>query len=205
MSQSKIKLKIIFYVLAGLMSAGCFSATAAEGRPDGSSCAARFDAGGDLIRPVGYREWIFVGAPVTPNDMNNGNAAFPEFHNVYIDPESWAHWKKTGEFRDCTLIVKELVSVGAKQAASGQGYFQGAYIGLEAMLKSRRYFADAPGHWGFFRFTIENSPELRKTASVQPEINCLACHHAKAAQDHVFIQYYPVLRAARDGVNPPKW
>ena len=43
------------------------------------------------MRPTDYREWIFVGAPVTPKDMNDGKPAFPEFHNVYIDPASWAH------------------------------------------------------------------------------------------------------------------
>ena len=67
-----------------------------------------------LLTPKDYREWIFVGAPVTPKDMNDGKPAFPEFHNVYIDPTSWNHWKKTGEFRDGTVIVKELVSVGSK-------------------------------------------------------------------------------------------
>ena len=51
---------------------------------------------GQLERPNGFREWIYVGTPLTPNDMNDGKAAFPEFHNVYIDPDSWAHWKKTG-------------------------------------------------------------------------------------------------------------
>ena len=51
---------------------------------------------GELEQPTGYRQWVYVGTPVTPNDMNNGKAAFPEFHNVYIDPKSWAHWKKTG-------------------------------------------------------------------------------------------------------------
>ena len=55
---------------------------------------AKFNNAGELVRPVDYREWIFVGAPVTPKDMNDGKPAFPEFHNVYIDPASWAHYKK---------------------------------------------------------------------------------------------------------------
>ena len=46
---------------------------------------------GQLERPTGFREWVYVGTPVTPNDMNDGKAAFPEHHNVYIDPASWAH------------------------------------------------------------------------------------------------------------------
>ncbi|WP_404359450.1 cytochrome P460 family protein [Methylotuvimicrobium sp. KM1] len=157
---------------------------------------ARFDQSGQLIRPTGYREWIFIGTPLTPNDMNDGKAAFPEFHNVYIDPASWAHWKKLGEFPDGTIIVKELVSVGSKQAPSGNGYFQGEYIGLEAMVKSGRQFPKAPGNWGFFRFTIEDSPLLHSSAKAQPGENCQACHQKHAAKDQVFTQFYPVLRAA---------
>lgn len=47
-----------------------------------------------LERPTVFREWIYVGTPLTPNDMNSGKANFQEFHTVYIDPESWEHWKK---------------------------------------------------------------------------------------------------------------
>ncbi len=55
---------------------------------------------------------------------------------------SWAHWKKTGEFRDGTILMKELVSVGAKAAVSGNGYFQGEFIGLEATIKSTKHFPE---------------------------------------------------------------
>jgi hypothetical protein len=183
--------------LALLMLLGFFyTATYANDLIPTGKPFAQFNAQGELIRPVGYREWIFVGTPLTPNDMNNGKAAFPEFHNVYIDPLSWAQWKINGQFPDGTLIIKELVSVGSKQATSGNGYFQGEYIGLEASLKSKKQFPDAPGNWGFFRFTVENSPNLRKTAVAQATNNCSSCHQASAATDQVFTQYYPVLRAA---------
>ncbi len=61
---------------------------------------------GELQRPTGYREWIYVGTPVTPNEMNNGKALFPEHHNIYIAPESWKHWKDQGEFPDRTIIIQ---------------------------------------------------------------------------------------------------
>lgn len=168
----------------------------AEDSPASTQSYAKFDSSGQLYRPKGYREWIYIGSPLTPNDMNNGKAAFPEFHNVYIDPVSWQHWKNTGEFKDGTLIVKELISVGSKQAPSGNGYFQGEYIGLEASTKSSKHFPDAPGNWGYFRFTVENSSELLKISTAQPNKNCLACHQAQAKKDQVFTQYYPVLRAS---------
>lgn len=152
---------------------------------------------GELVRPTGFREWIYVGTPVTPNDMNNGKAAFPEHHNVYIDPESWAHWKDTGEFRDGTILMKELVSVGSKAAVSGAGYFQGDFIGLEATIKSKKHFPNEPGNWAYYSFSTPDHKTLTETATALPAASCNACHDASAADDFVFTQYYPVLRAGK--------
>ncbi len=148
---------------------------------------------GELQRPTGYREWVYVGTPVTPNDMNNGKAAFPELHNVYIDPESWAQWKKEGTFRDGTILMKELVSVGSKAAVSGQGYFMGEFIGLEATIKSKELFPNDAGNWGYYSFSGKNHKKLSETAKPFPAASCNACHAASAADDFVFTQYYPVL------------
>lgn len=148
-----------------------------------------------LLTPKDYREWIFVGAPVTPKDMNNDKPAFPEFHNVYIDPTSWNHWKKTGEFRDGTIIVKELTSVGTKESASGNGYFQGEYNGIAATVKDSKRYPDRPGNWAYFTFESYEA----KQGAIQADDACAACHKANAAQDMVFIQHYPVLRAAKPG------
>lgn len=152
---------------------------------------------GELQRPTGYREWVYVGTPVTPNDMNGGKAAFPEHHNVYIDPESWKHWKKTGEFRDGTILMKELVSVGSKAAVSGKGYFQGEFLGLEATIKSKFNFPDEPGNWAYFSFSSKDHKTLAETAKAFPSESCNACHAASAADDFVFTQYYPVLTAGK--------
>ena len=152
---------------------------------------------GQLERPTGFREWIYVGTPVTPNDMNDGKAAFPEHHNVYIDPESWAHWKETGEFRDGTILMKELVSVGSKVAVSGNGYFQGDFIGLEATIKSKKHFPDEPGNWAYYSFSTPDHKTLTTEAKAFPAASCNACHANAAADDWVFTQYYPVLRAAK--------
>jgi hypothetical protein len=152
---------------------------------------------GKLVRPTGYREWIYVGTPVTPNELNNGKAAFPEHHNVYIDPVSWAEWKKTGKFRDGTILVKELVAVGTTAAVSGRGYFQGDYIGLEATIKSTKHFPDEPGNWAYFSFSTPDHKTLKKTGDPFPAAACNSCHAAAAADDFVFTQYYPVLREGK--------
>lgn len=151
----------------------------------------------ELQRPTGYQEWVYVGTPVTPNDMNDGKAAFPEHHNVYIDPKSWSHWKQTGKFRDGTILIKELVSNGSKAAVSGNGYFQGEFIGLEATIKSKKHSPDEPGNWAYYSFSSKDHKTLTKTAKAFPAKSCNACHQASAADDFVFTQYYPVLSAGK--------
>lgn len=163
------------------------------------------DANGELVRPIDYRTWVYVGTPLTPNDMNNGKAAFPEFHNVYIDPASYKAYKKTGTWREGTILIKELVSVGSKAAVSGNGYFMGNFIGLEATIKSKEHFPDEPGNWAYFSFTNPTEGILAATGKAFKTNQCNACHNASAGDDFVFTQHYPVLRAAKgigEGVTP---
>ena len=202
----------VFSLAAAGLVAAAFLIPARQGvaeHHEGS--VAKFDAEGKLLRPTGYREWVFIGTPLTPNDMNGGMAPFPEFHAVYIDPASWAHYKKTGKFRDGTVLIKELISVGAKQATSGVGYFMGEYLGIEAAVKSVARFPDEPGNWAYFSFTTPGSPmageefrdkihegaPLKDKAQAFPTAVCAACHVASAAEDMVFTQFYPVTRAAK--------
>lgn len=163
-----------------------------ERRPDSISYFTIGDDG-KLIRPKGYRTWVYIGTPLTPNELNPPEAPFPEFHNVYIDPTSWDHYESTGTFRDGTIIIKELVSVGSKAAVSGIGYFMGEFVGLEATIKSSELFPDEPGNWAYFSFG--HAYPLADSAEAFPTAACNACHAASAAQDFVFTQYYPVLRA----------
>ena len=155
---------------------------------------ALYDKQGGLLLPKDHREWVFVGAPVTPNDMNDGKAAFPEFHNVYIDPTSFDFYKRNGTFPNGTVILKELVSVAGKSMDSGKGYFQGDYISLEAMVKDSKRFGDEPGSWAFFRFG--EAPEYDATGARMKTESCNDCH-AGAEEDYVFTSTYPVLRYAK--------
>ena len=49
------------------------------------------------------------------------SVSLSEFHAVYMDPASWDHYKKTGEFRDGTVLIKELISVGGSSGVSHRG------------------------------------------------------------------------------------
>ena len=181
-------------LVTGAALVGVF-AVLADPPPQHTKPKPEFTDDGKLIRPEGYREWVYVGTPLTPNELNPPEAAFPEFHNVYIHPDDFEHYRKTGKFPDGTILVKELVSVGSKAAVSGNGYFMGEFIGLEATIKDSKRFKDEPGYWAYFSFG--HAYPLADTAESFPAPACNACHEASAADDFVFTQYYPVLRAAK--------
>jgi predicted small secreted protein len=189
------KKTIKIFLLVAIFSAFATSCNDAKGSYQDVSYFT-MNSDGDLERPQDYRTWVYVGTPVTPNDMNDGKAAFPELHNVYIDPMSYEHYKKTGTWRDGTILIKELVSVGTKAAVSGNGYFMGEFIGLEATIKSKKYFADEPGNWAYFSFTNPGG-DLKNIGTAFKTNQCNSCHNASAADDFVFTQYYPVLSAAK--------
>lgn len=167
----------------------------ASAQPKAPAALVEFTADGKLKQPVGYRKWVYIGTPLTPNDMNDGEASFPEFHEVYMDPESFAHYEKTGKFRDGTVLIKELSSVGSKEAPSGKGYFQGEFTGLEAAIKDSKRFKDEPAYWAYFSFG--HKYPLKAEVAKGAVASCNQCHADNAGKtDHVFSQYYPGLRAA---------
>ena len=162
--------------------------------PERQTALVEFAADGKLKQPVGYRKWVYVGEVITPNDMNDGEATFPEFHSVYMDPESFAEYEKTGKFRDGTVLIKELSSVGSKKAPSGNGYFQGEFTGLEATIKDSKRFKDEPGNWAYFDWG--HKLPLKHEVAKSPTLACNKCHQDNAQTDWLFTQYYPVMRAS---------
>src|SRR6201984_1934734 len=170
-----------------------------------------FNADGTVQVPTGFRKWVFVGAPLTPEGLNDGKyncdqpggctrSNFPEYHHVYIEQKNVDAYLKTGDFPEGTVIVKELTRVlnptfpdGSRKEPSGRGYFNGVYNGIDMSIKDRKRFAKTNG-WGFFTFGHHPLP-YEKTSAERPVTECAGCHIANvAATDMTWIQFYPLLR-----------
>jgi hypothetical protein len=160
-----------------------------------------FDSDGKLKLPTGYRRWIFVGAPLTPNGLNNGKAGFPEYHHVYVEEKNVDADLKTGSFPEGTVIVKELTRVldptfpdGSRTEPSGRGYFNGEFNGIDVTMKDSKRFAKTNG-WGFFTFGHHPLP-YAESAAESPASECAGCHMANVAKtDMTWVQFYPLLHA----------
>lgn|SRR5262245_7044030 len=161
--------------------------------------SAVFTADGKMKLPTGYRRWIFIGAPLTPNALNNGAANFPEYHHVYVEARNLDVYLKTGSFPEGTVLVKELTQVlnptfpdGSRTEPSGRGYFNGMFNGIDVSVKDRKRFPNSNG-WGYF--TFGHHPEPYATTAAESSVaECAGCHIANVAKtDMTWIQFYPLL------------
>ena len=206
------KYLLAIIVGAGLLGASLFLVSAkpvAVAQAQQSSVV--FNADGTVQVPTGFRKWVFVGAPLTPEGLNDGKyncnqpggctrSNFPEYHHVYIEQKNVDAYLKTGDFPEGTVIVKELTRVlnptfpdSSRKEPSGRGYFNGAYNGIDMSIKDSKRFAKT-NNWGFFTFGHHAMP-YEKTSAERPVSECAGCHIANvAATDMTWIQFYPLLR-----------
>ncbi len=159
-----------------------------------------WDKDDKLFQPKDFREWVFIGAPLTPNGLNDGKANFPEFHNVYVQPAAFKAYRATGKWPEGTMMVKELQLVGGKAEfsdgsryePSGRGYFPGAVNGLDVAVKDSKRFKES-NNWGYFNFNHSAPPYLASTGA-KPIGECAGCHIANADEDMVYVSLYkPIL------------
>jgi hypothetical protein len=184
-----LSLRFSTIALSTLISAAVLTSAIASDKP-----AAAFEGKDTMVRPNGYREWIFVGSSLglryNPEDEKQESGTL-EYKNVYIDPAAYREFSKTGKFPDGTVLVLETASSETKNEPGLQGSFQKEYLGLSAAVKDSKRFEDG---WAYFRFG-DSSRTLKQKASPAPKEACYDCHRQKAAIDNVFTQFYPVLRA----------
>ncbi len=190
----------LVFVFALTALVAIISKAYANKAPAESHYVPQYTASGELVLPKDnmWREWVYVGSPLTPNALNGGKAGFPEYHNVYINPWAYAIYKKTNQFPDGTVMFKELQLTlgpaenpdGSRTEPSGRGYFPGAFNGADVTVKDSNRFAGTGG-WGYFNFN-HHEPKA-PTAKVLPRDKCAFCHIAGAKKDEVWTQFYRLL------------
>ena len=194
------KYLIVTTAAIGLIGAGLWSRITTPVAAQTQPSSAVFLPDGRVKLPSGFRKWVFVGAPLTPNGLNGGMANFPEYHHVYVEQKNVDAYLKTGVFPEGTVFVKELTRLlppmfpdGSRTEPSGRGFFNGEYNGIDMTVKDSKRFHQTNG-WGFFTFGHHALP-YAQTAAESPISECGGCHVANVAKtDMTWIQFYPLLR-----------
>jgi hypothetical protein len=145
---------------------------------------------GELVRPPDYREWVFLasglGMTYGPNRPQAGQPA--PFDNVFVNPDSYRAFKKTGRWPDGTMFMLEIRSAEENVSINAGGRTQGALRAIEASVKDSKRYPD--GGWSYF--TFDGPQGLRGSAAPLPRTaDCYACHSKNAAVEWTFTQFYP--------------
>ena len=161
------------YAVAGVAIAAILSVTLfAQMRrvaADPIMAAAVFE-GEDMLRRPDYMNWKVVDATT--------HREHRAFETTYIRPVAYREFIQTGVFPEGTVMVLESVT------SSGS---------LLASVKDSRRFQ---GGWGYFEFKDSDGANGARALAVRENAGCVGCHKDQAATDHVFTQFYPVLRTA---------
>jgi hypothetical protein len=143
------------------------------------------DAASKMAVPEDYRQWVFLTSSL---DLNYSTAAAPSHHmldNVFVNPEAYKAFLKTGAWPDKTILVKENRMAESAGTLSKSGQFQTGVMTLEIHAKDARF----PGKWAFFVSSDGNA-----AGTLMPQsANCYSCHQDHAAVDTTFVQFYPTL------------
>jgi Cytochrome P460 len=145
-----------------------------------------YTSGGQLQLPEHYREWVYLtsGFDMSYNpSMQMGDQH--QFDNVFVNPEAYQAFLKTGTWPDHTTLVLEVRDARGKGSINQKGNYQGSLNGLEVHVKDEARF---PGKWAFFEFGESKTGKL-----FPPSADCYSCHAAHAAVDTTFVQFYPTL------------
>ena len=102
-----------------------------------------------LKMSVGYRKWVYVGTPVTPTTSTTARPRFPSSMPSTSTPRA-STITEAGEFRDGTVMVKELVGVGVERTELGLPWATSA--AWRPSIKDSNFFKDEPGSWAYFSF-----------------------------------------------------
>jgi cytochrome P460 len=108
------------------------------------------------------------------------------FDNVFVNPEAYRTFMKTGTWPDKTIFVLEARPAMDKGSINQKGNYQSAELmGLEAHVKDESRFA---GKWAFFRFGDAKPAQMLPAST-----DCYSCHATNGAVDTTFVQFYPTL------------
>ena len=146
--------------------------------------APAYTAEGRMLMPKDYRTWVYLSSGF---DMSyvEGAAGMSVFDNVFVNPEAFAEFQKTGTWPDKTVLVLEARRAGQKGSINKRGSFQTGVMGAEIHVKDMARFK---GGWAFFGFDGSGPGQL-----IPQTAACYSCHELHAAVDTTFVQFYPTL------------
>lgn len=171
----------IFLVVAAV----CLDARQSAQQPARQSDVQPTYAGGRLVRPADYREWVFLSSGLGMSYSAGGTELFT---NAFVPQWAYREFLTSGKWPQKTMFVLEERASESKGSINRTGHFQSDLKGLAVEVKDESRF---PDRWAYFSFGGDGQTAEPMTG---PKDTCWQCHENNAAVEHTFVQFYPTLK-----------
>ena len=151
------------------------------------------DAAGAISLPKDFREWTFLGSWSIAGDDELRGAG--EFHTVYTQPGTIEVYRRTGEFPDGTVLVKELLDTGTGDLTTGRVSWAREVTGWFVMIKDTEGRFPGNGLWGDgWGWALFHADDPARPVTEDYKAECIPCHIPAERDDWVYVRGYPALR-----------
>jgi cytochrome P460 len=186
--QWRSALSMAAVAVLGTVLVACRGGSAEVGRaapPEEKSPKLQYDAKGNLLRPVDYRDWEFLSAGYGMN-YSPAPDSHDLFTNVFVQRWAYQEFLESGKWPEHSMFVIDERDAESKGSINKKGHFQTELMGLAVEVKDS---TRNPDKWAYYGF----QPNAN-TAESEPKGNCWSCHDQHAAVEHTFVQFYPTLK-----------
>lgn len=177
--------------IGAIAAAAVFSLPAAAAGQTSSS--APVDAHGNLHVPSDYRtSYQFLGTWAIAAAKGAGSQ---QIHDVYASPGTIAAYRKTGQFPDGTVLVKEVFAAKTTSMTTGTVSHAQTLKGWFVLVRDSKN--THPGNplwgdgWGWSWF---NANDPVKTTSTNYKTDCQSCHIPARSTEWIYTWGYPSLQ-----------
>ena len=136
--------------------------------------------------PQDYRQWVFLTSGMGMSYVTGAEAAAnPRFDNIFVNPEAYQAFVKTGTWPDKTVLILESRASDSVVSINKSGRVQTRLAGIEAHVKDASH-----GGWAFYSFGGDGRQEA---TAIPKTATCYSCHEQNGAVDTTFVQFYSTL------------
>lgn len=151
------------------------------------------DDDGRISIPPDFREWAYLGTWSIAGDDEGGGAA--EFHVVYTQPKTIEAYRRTGEFPDGAVLVKELIETETGDLTTGHVSWARQVTGWFVMIKDSKGRFQGSGLWGDgWGWALFHTDDPATTVTKDYKGECIPCHLPVETNDWVYVRGYPALK-----------
>lgn len=176
-----------------------------------------FNEQGLAAFPKGYRHWVHTYTAwetIATSFLDGKVTKTPELHSVYVEPNTYRIFMKTGKWPEGALMIKEFSTTNTdpKQCSGPPAYtcklgadtiiFPQEHTGIAVMLKDNKRYANEPGGWAYFSFGHQ-APPYEKLSPARDRAQCAQCHidNVGPKNDYVWSAKLNQPGFRRDGDN----